>query len=156
MSVFRRILMFLPDSRKANGFALIEILSAAAVSAVLLYVGFAAIPAWQKQQQATQRPVEIGKIVAASRAFLKDTLHLPDLSQPQDLALWVNYYKPPQNLASQANQPLPDGFSYQIVRAYSPSGLTTDDVPGEIKVTGAPCNQPSDDPQAFCSAIISF
>jgi type II secretory pathway pseudopilin PulG len=142
--------------RKANGFALVEILSAAAVSAVLLYVGLAAIPAWQKQQQVGQRPVEMGKIIAASRAFLKDTLHLPDLSQSQDLALWPNYYKPPQNLVSQANQPLPDGFSYQIVRPYSPSGLTTDDVPGEIKVTGATCDQPSDDPQVFCDAIIPF
>jgi Tfp pilus assembly protein PilE len=142
--------------RKIGGFALIEILSAAAVSAVLLYVGLAAIPAWQKQQHVAQRPVEMGKIIAASRTFLKDTLHLPDLSQSDDLALWPNYYKPPQNLVSQANQPLPDGFSYQIVRAYSPSGLTTDDVPGEIKVTGATCDQPSDDPQAFCDAIIPF
>jgi Tfp pilus assembly protein PilE len=148
--------MPLQRTRKIDGFVLMEMLSVVAVSAVLLYVGFAAVPAWQKQQKATQRPVEIGKIVAASHAFLKDTLHLPDLRQSQDLALWANYYKPPQSLASQANQPLPDGFSYQIVRAYSPSGLTTDDVPGEIKVTGATCDQPSNDPQAFCDAIIPF
>jgi prepilin-type N-terminal cleavage/methylation domain-containing protein len=148
--------MFPLKHRKLHGFALIEILSAVVVSAILLTVGLAAIPAWQKQQQAAQRPVEMGKIVAASRAFLKDTLRLPDLSQQEDRALWASYYKPPSNLTSEANQALPDGFRYQIVRAYSPSGLTTDDVPGEIKVTGTTCDQPSSDPQAFCDVIVPF
>lgn len=148
--------MFPLKHRNVLGSTLIEILSAVIVSAILLSVGVVAIPAWQKQQQVAQRPVEMGKIVAASRAFLQDTLHLPDLSQAEDRALWASYYNPPSNLTRETNQALPDGFSYQIVRAYSPSGLTTDDVPGEIKVTGATCDQPSSDPQAFCDAIVPF
>lgn len=142
--------------RTTNGFALVEILSVVAISAVVLSIGLAAIPAWQKQQQLLQRPIEMGKIAAASRAFLRDTLHLPDLNQPGDRTLWANYYKPPHNLASEPNQALPDGFGYQIVRAYAPAGLTTDDAPGEIRVTGASCDQPSDDPQAFCDLIVAF
>ncbi len=98
----------------------------------------------------------MGRILAASRAFLKDHRHLPQLSTTQDAALWTGYYRPASNLVTAAGQLLPAGWQYVVIRPYLPSGVTTGAFPGQIRVIGSGCDQYDGNPQAACDYAVPF
>jgi len=139
-----------------RGFTLIEMLVVIAISVIVLSVITLNAPALQQQQKRLRRPVEMGRILLACRHFLRDNLRLPDLSVPEDQALWVRYYRPSASLRSTPEQLLPDGFEYQLLQPYQPPGLTTDALPGKVRVRGTACDGSASEPEAFCEYTVPF
>ncbi|AGY60399.1 hypothetical protein [Gloeobacter kilaueensis] len=139
--------------------SLAQVLLAVAVGALLAPLTVVAVAGYQKSAQAAQYPVEVSRLLAASRAFVKDQLRLPDLSGADcsdsgstspDSALWRNYYRPAAEVTSCPQSLLPDGLRYQTVRAFTPAGVTVGSFPGRIRISGSWCDRYDGDPNAFC------
>ncbi|MBW4700266.1 MAG: hypothetical protein KME03_20645 [Aphanocapsa lilacina HA4352-LM1] len=145
--------------RDCHGSTFTEALAAVAIAAILAPATLIAVSSYRQSQMAAQYPVEMGRILAASRAFLKDHLRLPDLvTAPAtlDAELWRQYYHPPANLKRSADQLLPDGLVYAVVRPYRPSGVTTEAFVGQIRITGSHCDRYDGDPAAACEYNVPF
>lgn len=138
--------------RGNKGLTLVEILVVMAIAGIMIPVGMTAVSSYQKTEEYVRRPVEMGRISAALRAFLKDRLYLPNFSNQRDLADWKNYYKPPGN----TDAPLPYDFTYTLVRNYVRAGLTTGSYPGRVLITGSECSRYNGDPASYCEFSVPF
>lgn len=148
--------------RDRTGATFTEVVVAMGIGAVLAPLALVAAGGYQTSQKAGQYPVEVNRIFVATRAFLKDELHLPQLpygqsaGNPQDIERWRTYYRPPAGLRQAQTQLLPDGLSYEVARNHTPSGVATTYFPGKIVLHGTWCDRFDGNSQATCSYNVPF
>jgi prepilin-type N-terminal cleavage/methylation domain-containing protein len=132
--------------RDSFGFTLPELLASTAIAAVLAGTTVTATAYWNQAKTKSVNSTQVPLIESALRQYLRTYGNLPDLSQPNnaqnkeeedknaEITQWLQIYP------SANGQPMPQGIAYSIQRQYTPSTLSTGQVPGKVLLAGTGCN----------------